>query len=445
MKVLHFDCYAGISGDMALGAFVDLGVDPGELRAGLETLGLSGWKLDFVRDERCGVSGTRALVELDDQQHDDHGHGHHHKHTHEHGHTDEHEHAHGHGHAHEHEHGHDHEGGQPHNSWKEIRRLIDRTELPGGARTRALDMFSRIAAAEARAHGVPEDEVVFHEVGAMDSIIDIVGAAICLDILKPEKITCGEIELGGGEVQCAHGILPVPAPAVRFLATGLPVRTGGFNKEMTTPTGAAILASCVDEFITGPVSFRETRTAFGIGTRKMEKPNVLQLSWREVGETAATAGEGQKPWISEELLLLEANIDDMTGEALGFLMERSFDAGALDVSFTPITMKKSRPGVAAAILCSRENAGALRETFFRHSTTIGFRETTVRRLSLPRGIKNINGAFGTAREKIVHRESGKTKSKIEYEDRARLAREKDIGLDEAESIIRAALNDASRQ
>ncbi|MDR3124194.1 MAG: nickel pincer cofactor biosynthesis protein LarC [Treponema sp.] len=416
MKVLHFDCYAGISGDMALGAFVDLGIDPGKLRTALESLGLSGWKLDFVRDERCGIAGTRAIVELDD-----HGH----------------QHEHGHRHDHAHQHGHTHEGEHPHNSWKEIRRLIENAELPTGAKRRALDIFNRIAAAEAQAHGVPADEVVFHEVGAMDSIIDIVGAAVCLDMLKPDRITCSEVELGGGEARCAHGILPVPAPAVRILTTGMPVRTGGFNKEMTTPTGAAILASCVDEFIAGPCSFRPVKTAYGIGTRKMEKPNVLQLSWREVAAMAANPGD-EKPWTSETLLLLEANIDDMTGEALGFLMERFFESGALDVTFTPLTMKKSRPGVAAAVLCRRENADALRETFFRHSTTIGFRETTVNRLSLKRELKTVRGEFGAAQEKIVSQGGGKTRSKIEYEDRARLAREQGVSLDEAEAIIRGA-------
>jgi uncharacterized protein (TIGR00299 family) protein len=286
------------------------------------------------------------------------------------------------------------------------------------------------------------DEVVFHEVGALDSIIDIVGAAVCLDLLKPDRITCGEIELGGGEVKCAHGILPVPAPAVRLLTAGLPVKTGGFNKEMTTPTGAAILASCVDAFITGPLSFRERKTAFGIGNRKMDKPNVLQLSWREGAGAAAQAGGDQKPWISEELLLLEANIDDMTGEALGFLMERCFEAGALDVTFAPITMKKSRPGVTVGILCRSDTAAALRETFFRHSTTIGFRETTVRRVSLEREAKTLQGGFGEAREKISYPGRGAARSKIEYEDRARLAREKGIGLDEAEALIRAASREA---
>jgi uncharacterized protein (TIGR00299 family) protein len=440
MKVLHFDCYAGISGDMALGAFVDLGVDPGELRAALGALGLSGWKLDFVRDERCGIAGTRAIVELEDQPHELHDHGHQHEHDHEH------EHGHQHEHDHQHEHGHQHENGRegehPHNSWKEIRRLIEHAELAAGAKSRALDIFSRIAAAEARAHGVMEDEVAFHEVGAMDSIIDIVGAAVCLDLLKPERITCSEVELGGGEVKCAHGILPVPAPAVRLLTTGMPVRTGGFNKEMTTPTGAAILASCVDEFIAGPCSFRPLATAYGIGTRKMDKPNVLQLSWRDV---AAPAAKPDEPWAREELLLLEANIDDMTGEALGFLMERCFESGALDLTFTPLTMKKSRPGVAAAVLCRGENADALRETLFRHSTTIGFRETTVSRLSLKRELKTLRGGFGSAQEKIVSMGGGKTRSKIEYEDRARLAREQGVSLDEAEAVIRgAAKNDEKK-
>jgi uncharacterized protein (TIGR00299 family) protein len=412
LKILHFDCFAGISGDMALGAFVDLGVDPEELRRALAGLGLSGWKLDFVRDERCGITGTHALVDLggstghsaaEGDHEDRHGEHHHHHHA----------------------------------SWKDIRELIEKSETPRGAKERALDIFGRIAEAEAQVHGVPVDDVAFHEVGAMDSIIDIVGAAICLDILKPEKITCGEIELGGGMVKCAHGILPVPAPATKILLRGLPVRTGGFDKEMTTPTGAAILASCVDEFVTAPVSFREIKTGYGIGTRKLEKPNVLQVSWREGADKPEEKARGGKPWIREELLLLEANIDDMTGEALGFLMERFFDSGALDVVFTPVTMKKSRPGVTVSVLCRQEKAGALEEVFFRHSTTIGFRETAVNRVSLKRKVKTLEGDFGRAREKIAYTGDGKTKSKIEYEDRARLAREENIGLDEAETLIRS--------
>jgi uncharacterized protein (TIGR00299 family) protein len=402
MKVLHFDCFAGISGDMALGAFVDLGVDPGELRNELAKLGLDGWKLEFNRDSRNGIGGIRALVD-DHHHHEDH---------------------------------HDH-GSHAHNSWKEIRFLIEGSSISEGAKKRALDIFSRIAEAESQVHGVPVEDIAFHEVGALDSIIDIVGAAVCLDILKPEKITAGEIELGGGTVKCAHGILPVPAPATQILVRGLPVRTGGFDKEMTTPTGAAILASWVDEFVTSPVSFREIKTGIGIGSRKLDKPNILRVSWREIqGSWRETCGARDTPWLSEELTLMEAGIDDMGGEALGFLMERLFCSGALDVSFSPCTMKKSRPGVVVSVLGRPGGLDSLRETFFRHSSTIGFRETAVNRLSLKREEKMLSGPSGEGREKTVFLGGEKLRSKIEFEDRARLAREKGVSLEEAERLLR---------
>jgi uncharacterized protein (TIGR00299 family) protein len=262
----------------------------------------------------------------------------------------------------------------------------------------------------------------------MDSIIDIVGAAICLDLLGPDRITCSEVELGGGMVRCAHGVLPVPAPATVLLTRGMPVKTGGFPKEMTTPTGAAILASCVDEF-SSISNFREIKTGYGIGTRKMDKPNLLRVSWRE---EAATAGNtAAAPWKTEELILMEANIDDMSGEALGFLMESLFTAGALDVTFTPCVMKKSRPGTIVSVLTGAEKLNALRETLFRRSTTIGFRETTVRRLSLRREEER----NGLDHRKTVYYGAEKLRSKIEFEDRARLARERELPLEEAERII----------
>jgi uncharacterized protein (TIGR00299 family) protein len=292
----------------------------------------------------------------------------------------------------------------------------------------------------------------------MDSIIDIVGSAVCLDILAPEKITAGEIELGAGTVKCAHGILPVPAPATQILLQGLPVKTGGFDREMTTPTGAAILASCVDEFITGPVSFAEIKTGIGIGNRKLDKPNILRVSWRETQgswretqssrretqgpwrETGGEGASGDKPWIGEELSLLEASIDDMTGEALGFLMEKLFESGALDVTFTPCTMKKSRPGVTVSALGRREKLDDLRKTFFCHSTTIGFRETAVSRLSLKREEKTLSGPFGSVKEKTVFYGEKELRTKIEFEDRAALARKRGIPLSEAEGIIKQAKN-----
>jgi uncharacterized protein (TIGR00299 family) protein len=269
--------------------------------------------------------------------------------------------------------------------------------------------------------------VAFHEVGALDSIIDIVGTAICLDILNPARITCGEVELGGGTVKCAHGILTVPAPATLLLVQGMPVTSGGFNKEMTTPTGAAILAASVDEFVLGG-RFTELATGYGIGTRRTERPNLLRVSWRETHPTDKAAS----PWHTEELVLMEANIDDMTGEALGFLMESLFAEGALDVTFTPCTMKKARPGVIVACLAAPTELDALRRTLFLRSSTIGFRESVVRRLSLPRKEHSVESDFGSARAKTVFWEEHLLRTKLEYDDRARLAREKGCSLEEAE-------------
>ncbi|MDR0998487.1 MAG: nickel pincer cofactor biosynthesis protein LarC [Treponema sp.] len=430
MKTLHFECFAGISGDMALGALVDLGVDPGDIRRELGKLGIGGWKLDFAADQRNGIGGTHAVVELegtsDHIAHDDDPQYHYRP-----VYAGDYVHTGGHSHEHSREHA--------HNSWKEIRALIEGSKISEGAKKRALDIFSRIARAEAKVHGFSPEDVAFHEVGALDSIIDIVGTAVCLDILKPDRVTCTEIELGGGTVKCAHGILPVPAPATLLLVQGLPVRTGGFNKEMTTPTGAAILASSVDEFVTGPVSFRELKTGVGIGTRKMERPNVLRVSWRETPEALpqALAGEaaGSRPWKIETLVLVEANIDDMTGEALGFLMERLFEAGALDVSFGSILMKKSRPGTLVSVLARPGNLDILRECLFRNSTTIGFREIPVNRVSLPRREGSLKGDFGSAGFKTAFLGDERLRAKIEFEDRARLAREQGVSLDEAERII----------
>ncbi|MDR1215950.1 MAG: nickel pincer cofactor biosynthesis protein LarC [Treponema sp.] len=397
MKTLHFDCFAGISGDMTLGALVDLGVEADYVRSELQKLPVEGWTLDFCRDERCGITGIKAVVTVGNTKS-----------------------------RHEHNHEHHHE----HNYWKDIRRLIKESDIREGAKNRALDIFTRIAEAEATVHGVPVDEVAFHEVGALDSIVDIVGAAICLDMLAPDRITSSAIELGGGFVTCEHGVLPVPAPATLKICTGLPVTTGGFNKEMTTPTGAAILASCVDEFITCGW-FMELKTAYGIGMRKLDKPNVLRVSWRE--EEALGKGSLLR---SESLIQLESALDDMTGEALGFLMDRLFDAGALDVTFTPCTMKKSRPGIIVTALCGEKVLTAVRETFFVHSSTLGFREFRVDRLSLPRTEEQKESPLGIVHVKTAFLGGKPMRSKIEFDDRARLARENNITLEQAERRIR---------
>lgn len=412
MKTLHFDCFAGISGDMTLGALVDLGVDTRLVYRELDKLNLDGWSIDFVKEERCGITGTRAIVNVDDgdssARHDC--------------------------------------GRHEHNAvdhvrcraWRDIRALIEGSGLSAGARERAAAIFSLVAEAEAEVHGVPVDEVTFHEVGALDSIIDIAGSAVCLDMLKPDRITSGVVELGGGVVRCAHGLLNVPAPATLKLCEGLPVRTGGFDREMTTPTGAAILAASVDEFVTKSV-FKHIKTAYGVGARKLDRPNVLAVSWREEWPDAALPSPGG--WIQQELTVIETNIDDMTGEALGFLMDRLFEAGALDVTFTSCVMKKSRPGVVVSVLCPNESLTPLRRVIFEKSSAIGFRETAVRRVSLPREQRRIGCGADEAEVKTVFVDEKRRRSKIEYRDRERLARERDLSLDEAEELIKREYGD----
>jgi uncharacterized protein (TIGR00299 family) protein len=409
-RCLHFECFAGISGDMTLGALVDLGVDKNALINELSKLPLSGWKLEFHPDSRGGICGVHPVVVMDDgsidhmaeehvaEEHKDGHHGGHYRH----GGSDETAHHEHHGHSGEHRH------------WKEIREMITGMEISGGAKEYALKIFTVLAEAEAAVHGMTVDEVGFHEVGAVDSIIDIVGTAICLDLLKPDKITSGAIELGGGMVRCAHGILPVPAPAVLKLCHGLPCTTGGFDKEMTTPTGAAILRACVDEFVTES-AFVQINEGIGIGTRKMDKPNFLRVSLRE-----ERAGNGKpKPWIEETLFQLECNIDDMTGEDFGFLQEQLFKAGALDVAFIPCTMKKNRPGIIVQALCRPEKRDAVRRTLFTQSTTIGFRETAVNRLSLRREEDVIDTEDGAMRVKRVFLDDQFLRQKIEYDDRVK--------------------------
>ncbi|MDR2210922.1 MAG: nickel pincer cofactor biosynthesis protein LarC [Spirochaetaceae bacterium] len=412
MKTLHFDCFAGISGDMTLGALVDLGADPALLKKELSKLAplkTGEWELDFIPDERCGITGTRGLVTLP---------GHHRG---EHHHKDDHTpHHHG-GHPADHAHF--------HRSWRDIRTMIAESDLTGGAKKRALGIFTLIADAEAQVHGTSPEAVTFHEVGALDSIIDIAGTAICLDMLNPERITCGEVELGGGTVRCAHGVLPVPAPATLLLVRNMPVKTGGFNCEMTTPTGAAILAASVDEFILAG-SFREIKTGYGIGERKLEKPNLLRLSWREEpGPALSLKREG--------IIRLDTNIDDMSGEELGFLMERLFEAGALDVTLSPCVMKKSRPGTIVSVLGKSADRGVLGNCLIRHSSALGFRETAVDRFFLERKIETLRGSFGAVRQKTVSCPGAAPRSKIEFEDRARIARQRGLSLREAEKMIEA--------
>jgi pyridinium-3,5-bisthiocarboxylic acid mononucleotide nickel chelatase len=408
-KVLYFDCFAGICGDMTLAALVDLGVPEDHLRSELEKLALPGWNLRFARDSRKGIGGTRADVDLlptprpatqraatqraaralslapppsaKAAAHE-------------------------------------------HRAWSEIRAMIEGSGLGPGTKARAVAIFGKLAVAEAKVHGSEVESVAFHEVGAVDSIVDIVGAAICLEYLKPDRVLCGRIELGGGFVKCQHGLMPVPAPAVAELLKGAPVKSGAVQKETTTPTGAAILMASVDEF-TESMRFRITRVGYGIGHRDDELPNVLRVV---LGEAEAGGAAGAGGGDGADGVLLECNIDDMSPEAHGHVLERLFASGADDVWLAPIVMKKNRAAVALSAICALDKEEALAEAILRETTTFGLRRSYYRKTALERRSSAVSTSLGEVRVKTGFLGGHAIKSKAEYEDLRRIADERGMSV-----------------
>jgi uncharacterized protein (TIGR00299 family) protein len=386
--ILYYDCFAGISGDMHLAAMVDLGVPEAHLREELSRLGLPGFTLRFSRDARKGISGTRADVDV----------------------------AAGHS-------GHNHE----HRAFADIRALINRSGLSEPVKARSLAIFQRLAEAEATVHGAPVEEVHFHEVGAVDSIVDIVAAAVCLEYLKPDHVQASTVELGAGFVRSQHGLLPVPAPATALLLTGVPVKSGAVPFEMTTPTGAAILASSVQTF-TDAMRFTVRKVAYGIGHRDTEIPNVLRVFLAEASGMGAADP-------TETACILDCNIDDMSPELYGHISELLFSAGASDVYFTPIIMKKSRPAVMLSVLCNAEVEHQLSELILRETTTFGLRRVAVQKTVLDREIRTVATRLGDVRVKVALRDGERIKAKPEYEDCHRIARERNMPLREVYEIV----------
>ena len=424
-RILYYDCSAGISGDMHLGAMVDLGVPAVHLTRELGKLGLPGWKLQFTHDSRKGIGGTRADVILDDdgehEHHDSAPHSHPHVHT---------PGAHSHTHSHEHE-AHTHE----HRAHRDIAAMIERSSLAPGAKRRALAIFAHLAQAEAKIHGVSVDDVAFHEVGAVDSIIDIVGAAIAIDWLKPDRVYVSAVELGGGFVKCAHGRLSVPAPATAELLRSAPVRLGAAPFETTTPTGAAILIASADGF-TNTMDFAIERVGYGIGHKDGPIPNLLRvfLATRATAPTPATAAPATAAGATA--IVLECNLDDMTGETAGYVLERLLAAGAGDAWITPIVMKKSRPAMALSALCAPEREAALTEIFLRETTTLGLRRREVGKLTLERTTEEVATSFGPVRVKTGWLDGRRLKSKPEHDDLRRIATERGLPLLDVEHAVR---------
>ncbi len=351
-KHLYLDCFAGIAGDMFLGAMLDLGVPEQHLREGLAQVPLAGYQLQIARDRRMSIEGCDVKVIVNTE-----GEGHHHG----------------------------------HHSWREIRALLEGSGLEETVKRRALDIFTRIARAEARLHGKSIEEISFHEVGAIDSIVDIVGAALALGYLAPVRITSRPVPLGRGTVSCAHGTFPVPAPAALEILAGAQVTDGGIDAELCTPTGAAIVASCVESFGDLPTGVL-VRTGYGAGDNNLtQRPNHLRAILLE------PAAPGQ----AEDAVVIEANIDNMPPEWCGHLMDRMFEAGAKDVWYTPIMMKKGRPAITVSVLCAAYRREDLSALLLEESTTIGLRFYPVGRQVLARRIVEVETPYGLQRIKVA--------------------------------------------
>ncbi len=410
MATYHLDCSSGIAGDMFLGACLDLGMPLDVIADVVDRLGLAGIAVEARKASRGGFAGTRFRVleggrpiEGPDPEEQGHGHEHGHHHDHDHGHP----HPHDHGHSHPHDHGHSH---GPTRGLVEILELIGRSGLPAAVKERSSRLFQRLGEAEAKAHGMPIERVHFHEVGAIDSIVDLVGAAAAIEHLAPARLTCGPVNLGSGRVRMAHGEVPIPAPATAELLRGVPV-FGGPGGELTTPTGAVLLAELVDEFVELPPLVLEG-VGYGLGKKELPThPNALRLLRGKSGEARA----------APEVMVVEAEIDNLPGEGFGFLMERLLAEGALDVYFTAVQMKKNRPGSLVTVLCRRGDLERLAGLLITESGSLGCRYHAAARLEAEREILEVATAFGSVRVKRARLAGRPLAAAPEFEDCRRLA------------------------
>lgn len=426
--MLYLECYSGISGDMTVAALLDLGADKNKLLETLKTIPVDGYKIEIGTRMKAGVEAAAFDVILDGPEdggsHDyvEQVHEHHHEHHHEHDHHHEHE-------AHEHHHAH-HHGPHVHRNLYDVTHVIMASGMTDRAKETALRIFRIIAEAEAKVHAKSIEEVHFHEVGAVDSIVDICAAAICLDDLGISEVVISDIYEGSGHVHCAHGILPVPVPAVSEIAVrhGLYLKKTDAKGEMVTPTGAAIAAGIRTREAL-PESYKIVGLGMGSGKKEFAKANVLRAYLIEEKHTANVA--------EDEILCLETNIDDTTGEALGFVLEELMRAGALDACYLPAFMKKNRPAYLLKVLCKEEKRMELEAIIFTHTTTIGIRRYPVQRTVLEREIVEVETAFGKARVKKV-RNGEMVFCYPEYEDVVKITRNSGRAFQEIYDLIRYA-------
>jgi len=380
-RILYYDCFAGISGDMNLGALVDLGVPAEHLEKELGKLNIEGFRLEVKRDMRKGISGTRVTVVVDHPENEKHRH------------------------------------------LRHIEELIHLSALSDRIKSKSVDIFMKVAVAEAKVHNIDIQKVHFHEVGALDSIADIVGAAICQEYLEVDEIHASPVQLGGGMVKCAHGLMPVPAPATAEIVEAIPVKLGLVEYEATTPTGAAILAATVDCF-SERMELSIAKTGYGIGQRDGEIPNVLRVYLAESNEVQ------DEDVMVEEALMLECNLDDMNPERYTHVMDLLLAAGAADVFISPVVMKKSRPGNVLSVLCEQDRVEKMKEILFTETTSIGLRQQGLKKHILRRELRMVNTKYGEVEVKRAYWNGRVVNEKPEFEQCRELAVKHGLSLEE---------------
>lgn len=415
MKTLYLDCGMGAAGDMLTAALLELLPEREKMVEELNGLGIPGVEFSCEAASKCGIGGTHVSVrvhgaEESEEMHDGgHDHGHHH-------HEEGHDHERHHEESHDHEHHHHH-----HSGMHEIGHIVEKLPVPERIKKDILAVFGLIAEAESHVHGVPVNEIHFHEVGTMDAVADIAAVCVLMDRLAPDQVIVSPVHVGSGQVKCAHGILPVPAPATAYILKDAPIYGGEIRGELCTPTGAALLQYFASRFGAMPV-MRASAIGYGMGKKDFPAANCVRALFGETEEAGDTVAE------------LSCNVDDMTAEEVGYAMEAFFAAGALEVYTTPAGMKKSRPGVVIHVMCREDKKDEMAALIFRHTTTIGVRENISKRYTLKRFTETVQTPFGEIRKKISTG-YGVTREKYEYEDLARIAKEQGKSIGEVLAAI----------
>lgn len=427
LKVLYIECNMGAAGDMLMSALSEIHPDPEGFIEKLNSLNIP--KVEFKRERllRCGIAGTHISVladgvcENENMYEHVHSHNHEHVHSHDHEHAHSHDHEHVHSHNHEHAHSHEHAHAHSHTGMKEIGHIISHIDIPDNVKKDVLAVYNLIAEAESHVHGRRTDQIHFHEVGTMDAVADIVGVCMLIDEIKPDRIISSPVCTGYGTVKCAHGVLPVPAPATAYILRDIPVYSGNTEDELCTPTGAALLRYFADKFEFMPV-MSVSKIGYGMGTKDFAEANCVRVMLGEM-ESAA-----------ESICELCCNIDDMTAEEIGFAVGMLMDSGAADTFTVPVYMKKNRPAVMLTCLCRMDEREKFVRLIFKYTSTIGIRERISGRYTLKREMVNLKTGYGNVKAKVSWG-YGVKKIKPEYDDVEKLARENDTGIDDIKRVI----------